>query len=47
VLDIQTGELHEIYEDFHTSTVVSCEWQPRGDKFVSIDNLGSLYVWKY
>jgi WD40 repeat protein len=45
IIDITKGELEEIYEDVHTSTVVACEWQPRGNKFASIDNLGGLYIW--
>ena len=45
IYDITTGEIEEIYEDIHTTTVVACEWQPRGSKFATIDNLGSLFIW--
>lgn len=45
IFDLTTGELEEIYEDVHTTTVVACAWQPRGAKFASIDNLGGLYIW--
>jgi len=46
IFDAISGELEEIYEDIHTSAVVACEWQPRGDKFASIDSLGGLYLWQ-
>ena len=45
IIDLNKGELEEIYEDVHTTSVVACEWQPRGNKFASIDNLGGLYIW--
>lgn len=32
IFDLVKGELEEIYEDVHTTTVVACEWQPRGNK---------------
>ena len=46
IYDLLNGELEEIYEHIHTTTVVACEWQPRGTKFASIDNLGGLYLWE-
>ena len=45
IVDSTTGELEEIYEDVHTAPVVACEWQPKGEKFASIDILGGLYLW--
>jgi WD40 repeat protein len=45
IFDLTTGELEEIYENVHTTAVVACEWQPRGTKFASIDNLGGLFIW--
>ena len=46
IYDIVDGELEEIYKDVHTTSVVACEWQPRGSKFASIDNLGGLFIWE-
>lgn len=45
VYDTKTSDIEEIYEHEHKTAVVSCEWQPRGNKFASIDNLGSLFIW--
>jgi len=45
VYDTKTQDIEEIYEHQHKTAVVSCEWQPRGNKFATIDNLGSLFIW--
>jgi WD40 repeat protein len=45
VYDMKQKEIEEIYDQMHKTAVVACEWQPRGTKFATIDNLGSLYVW--
>jgi WD40 repeat protein len=45
IFDLTNGEIEEIYTGVHTTAVVACEWQPRGTKFASIDNLGGLFIW--
>jgi WD40 repeat protein len=46
IYDMKTQELEEIYDQVHKTAIVACEWQPRGTKFASIDNLGSLFIWQ-
>lgn len=38
-------ELEEAYTEEHTSNVISCAWQPDGNKFTSLDTIGNLIVW--
>jgi WD40 repeat protein len=45
VYDTKAQDIEEIYQDVHRTAVVACEWQPRGTKFATIDNLGALYIW--
>jgi WD40 repeat protein len=45
VYDVLANDFENIYEHAHKTAVVACEWQPRGSKFASIDNLGSLFLW--
>jgi hypothetical protein len=42
---MKTQDIEEIYDQQHKTAVVACEWQPRGQKFATIDNLGSLFLW--
>ena len=45
IFDLTTGQLEEIYQGVHTTAVVGIDWQPRGSKFASVDNLGGLFIW--
>ena len=45
VYDIKNAGIEEIYDQQHKTAVVACEWQPRGSKFATIDNLGALALW--
>ena len=46
IYDMKTQDIEEIYDGMHKTAVVACEWQPRGTRFATIDNLGSLYLWQ-
>ncbi len=45
IYDMKTQDVEEIYDQQHKTAVVACEWQPRGHKFATIDNLGTLLLW--
>lgn len=40
------GDIEEIFEEKHKTCVNVAEWQPRGNKFVTADSIGSMCLWK-
>lgn len=44
-LNPQNIELEEIYTE-HVASVITCEWQPDGQKFASYDTAGTLIIWE-
>ena len=47
IVDIYSGEVEEVFEKEHTTSIVSCDWAKRGGgKVATIDNIGNLFLWE-
>jgi len=46
VFDKETGEIETTYEDAHPTSVISCDWEPRGTHFVTADAYGGVVIWE-
>eukprot|EP00347_Sterkiella_histriomuscorum_P010061 403338836 len=40
------GEVEEIFDREHTTSIVACDWSNRGSKVATIDSIGILFVWQ-
>lgn len=46
LVNVDEGDIEEIYGNEHTTAIVGCDWSKRGGSYVAtIDSIGNLFLW--
>ena len=46
ILNLNDGEIEEIFDREHTTSIVACDWSRRyGSKVATVDSMGYLFIW--